>query len=92
MILLCCRLGPLSIEQKKRAAMKRSKLEKNKEDERKPQELKEEDIARSKNETTNNVNIVRYSSFRWLGCVFLTNHLAWGNSGSFPIRESNKYL
>ncbi|KAF8200954.1 Nse4 C-terminal-domain-containing protein [Pholiota molesta] len=48
-------LGPLSIEQKKRAIAKRSKLEKNKEDERKPQELKEEDIKRSENETTKNV-------------------------------------
>ncbi|KAF9565546.1 hypothetical protein CPC08DRAFT_733951 [Agrocybe pediades] len=51
-------LGPLSIEQKKRSAMKRSKLEKNKEDERKPQELKEEDIARSTNETTRNVQVL----------------------------------
>ena len=49
------RLGPLSIEQKKRAQIKRSKLEKNKEDERRPQELKEEDISRSQNETTKNV-------------------------------------
>ncbi|KAJ3514329.1 hypothetical protein NLJ89_g2436 [Agrocybe chaxingu] len=48
-------LGPLSIEQRKRAQVKRSKLEKNKEDERKPQELKEEDISRSQNETTKNV-------------------------------------
>ncbi|KAJ3934004.1 MAG: Nse4 C-terminal-domain-containing protein [Lentinula lateritia] len=48
-------LGPLSIEQKKRAPVKRAKLEKNKADERKPQELKEEDIARSVNETTKNV-------------------------------------
>lgn len=53
-----CRLGPLSIEQKKRAAIKRSKLEKNKEDQRKPQELREEDITRSQNETTKNVAIV----------------------------------
>jgi hypothetical protein len=53
------RLGPLSIEQKKRAqAHKRAKLEKNKEDERRPQELKEEDISRSQNETTKNVAIV----------------------------------
>ena len=52
------RLGPLSIEQKKRIQGKRAKLEKNKEDERKPQELKEEDIARSQNETTKNVAIV----------------------------------
>lgn len=53
------RLGPLSIEQKKRTMAKRSKLEKNKEDERKPQELKEEDIKRSENETTKNVATVR---------------------------------
>ncbi|KDR75773.1 hypothetical protein GALMADRAFT_68194 [Galerina marginata CBS 339.88] len=51
-------LGPLSIEQKKRAVTKRSKLEKNKEDERRPQELKEEDISRSQNETTKNVAIL----------------------------------
>ncbi|KAL0578765.1 hypothetical protein V5O48_003263, partial [Marasmius crinis-equi] len=50
-------LGPLSIEQKKRAAVKRAKLEKNKADEKKPQELKEEDISRSENETTKNVQI-----------------------------------
>jgi len=48
-------LGPLDMEQKKRANVKRSKLEKNKEEERRPQELKEEDIARSENETTKNV-------------------------------------
>ncbi|KIK67293.1 hypothetical protein GYMLUDRAFT_37377 [Collybiopsis luxurians FD-317 M1] len=48
-------LGPLSIEQKKRAPVKRAKLEKNKADERKPQEIREEDIARSVNETTKNV-------------------------------------
>ncbi|KAH9485011.1 Non-structural maintenance of chromosome element 4 [Psilocybe cubensis] len=51
-------LGPLSIEQKKRAVTKRSKLEKNKSDEQKPQELKEEDISRSKNETSTNVNLL----------------------------------
>lgn len=49
------RLGPLSIEQKKRAHVKRAKLEKHKEDEKKPQEIREEDIARSENETTKNV-------------------------------------
>jgi hypothetical protein len=49
------RLGPLSIEQKKRTQVKRAKLEKHKEDERKPQEIREEDIARSENETTRNV-------------------------------------
>ncbi|KAG7098691.1 hypothetical protein E1B28_000604 [Marasmius oreades] len=54
-------LGPLSVEQKKRAAVKRAKLEKNKADERKPQELKEEDISRSENETTKNVSIVSLS-------------------------------
>ncbi|KAG5635504.1 hypothetical protein H0H81_011023 [Sphagnurus paluster] len=51
-------LGPLSIEQKKRAVAKRAKLEKNKDELRKPQELKEEDISRSENETTKNVAIV----------------------------------
>jgi hypothetical protein len=49
------RLGPLAVEQKKRAVGKRSKFEKNKEDERRPQELREEDIARSENETTKHV-------------------------------------
>ncbi|KAJ3733452.1 Nse4 C-terminal-domain-containing protein [Lentinula guzmanii] len=48
-------LGPLSIEQKKRASVKRAKFEKNKADERKPQEIREEDIERSVNETTKNV-------------------------------------
>ncbi|KAL6303665.1 Nse4 C-terminal-domain-containing protein [Sparassis latifolia] len=48
-------LGPLSIEQKKRAAIKRSKLEKNKADMKKPQEITEDDITRSENETTKNV-------------------------------------
>ncbi len=52
------RLGPLSIEQKKRAQAKRAKLEKNKEDLKKPQEISEEDITRSKNETTSNVATV----------------------------------
>ncbi|KAK7053403.1 hypothetical protein VNI00_004029 [Paramarasmius palmivorus] len=51
-------LGPLSIEQKKRAAVKRAKLEKNKADEKRPQEIKEEDISRSANETTKNVAII----------------------------------
>ncbi|EEB95416.1 hypothetical protein MPER_05619, partial [Moniliophthora perniciosa FA553] len=55
-------LGPLSIEQKKRAAVKRAKLEKNKADEKKPQEIKEEDISRSGNETTKNVAISRPQS------------------------------
>ena len=53
------RLGPLSIEQKKRAQGKRAKLEKNKEDLKKPQEITEEDITRSDNETTKNVATVR---------------------------------
>lgn len=61
------RLGPLSIEQKKRAATKRAKFEKNKADERKPQELREEDIARSVNETTKNVVTVRPFLF---SCLF----------------------
>ncbi|KAJ7108063.1 Nse4 C-terminal-domain-containing protein [Mycena crocata] len=52
-------LGPLSIEQKQRAANKpRAKLEKNEKDRRRPQEIKEEDIARSENETTKNVLMV----------------------------------
>ncbi|KAJ7901959.1 Nse4 C-terminal-domain-containing protein [Mycena olivaceomarginata] len=49
------RLGPLSIEQKKRTFTKRAKFEKDKADMRKPQEIKEEDIARAENETTKNV-------------------------------------
>ena len=49
------RLGPLSIEQKKRNIGKRARLEKNKEDMKKPQEIREEDITRSENETTKNV-------------------------------------
>ncbi|PPQ65664.1 hypothetical protein CVT26_000296 [Gymnopilus dilepis] len=53
-------LGPLSLEQKKRAITKRAKLEKNKEDERKPQELREEDIQRSENETTKNVIVLQH--------------------------------
>ncbi|EIN11513.1 hypothetical protein PUNSTDRAFT_62925 [Punctularia strigosozonata HHB-11173 SS5] len=48
-------LGPLSLEQKKRAHTQRIKLEKNKADERKPQEIREEDIQRSDNETSKNV-------------------------------------
>ncbi|KAH9992638.1 Nse4 C-terminal-domain-containing protein [Russula vinacea] len=48
-------LGPLAVEQKKRAVGKRAKFEKNKADERRPQELREEDIARSENETTKHV-------------------------------------
>ncbi|GLB37537.1 putative binding domain of Nse4/EID3 to Nse3-MAGE [Lyophyllum shimeji] len=51
-------LGPLSIEQKKRAASKRATIEKNKEELRKPQELKEADISRSQNETTKNVAVL----------------------------------
>jgi non-structural maintenance of chromosomes element 4 len=57
------RLGPLAIEQKKRAVGKRARFEKNKEDERKPQELREEDIARSENETTKNVIDVSRAGF-----------------------------
>lgn len=59
-------MGPLSVEQKKRAQGKRAKLEKNKEDMRKPQELREEDIARSENETSKNVLAVRLV-FSFLG-------------------------
>ena len=53
--MLLGRLGPLSIEQKKRNIGKRARLEKNKEDMKKPQEIREEDITRSENETTKNV-------------------------------------
>ncbi|KAF8482873.1 Nse4 C-terminal-domain-containing protein [Russula ochroleuca] len=52
-------LGPLAVEQKKRAVGKRAKFEKNKADERRPQELREEDIARSENETTKHVIDIR---------------------------------
>jgi len=55
---LYSRLGPLSIEQKKRKFTQRAKLEKDKADMRKPQEIKEEDIARAENETTKNVATV----------------------------------
>ncbi|KIJ19025.1 hypothetical protein PAXINDRAFT_166918 [Paxillus involutus ATCC 200175] len=48
-------LGPLSIEQKKRAPIKRQKQDKVQEEQRRPQEIKEEDIKRSDNETTLNV-------------------------------------
>ena len=58
---VCYRLGPLLIEQKKRAVGKRSRLEKNKDDLQKPQEIREEDIQRSENETTKNVLTVRSS-------------------------------
>ncbi|KAG6845689.1 hypothetical protein H0H87_004950 [Tephrocybe sp. NHM501043] len=51
-------LGPLSLEQKTRAAAKRTKIEKNQQDLRKPQELKEDDISRSQNETTKNVAVL----------------------------------
>ncbi|EMD35793.1 hypothetical protein CERSUDRAFT_156525 [Gelatoporia subvermispora B] len=52
-------VGPLSLEQKKRAQVKRAKLEKHKEDMRKPQEIREEDITRSENETTKNVTVIQ---------------------------------
>ncbi|TFL04824.1 Nse4 C-terminal-domain-containing protein [Pterulicium gracile] len=48
-------LGPLSIEVKKRAITKRARQEKNTGEASKPQEIREEDIARSENETSNNV-------------------------------------
>ncbi|KAH8105478.1 Nse4 C-terminal-domain-containing protein [Cristinia sonorae] len=51
-------LGPLSIEQKQRAAAKRTKIEKNKADEKKPQAITEDDITRSENETTKNVVVI----------------------------------
>ncbi|EJU03955.1 hypothetical protein DACRYDRAFT_93456 [Dacryopinax primogenitus] len=51
-------LGPLSVEQKKRAVQKRVRIERNKEDETRPIELTEADIERSENETTRNVQDV----------------------------------
>ncbi|KAH9916528.1 binding domain of Nse4/EID3 to Nse3-MAGE-domain-containing protein [Fomitopsis serialis] len=48
-------LGPLSIEQKKRAVTKRATLQKDEREKRKPQEITEGDITRSENETTKNV-------------------------------------
>ena len=53
------RLGPLSIEQKKRAVVKRATLQKDERDKKKPQEITENDITRSENETTKNVATVR---------------------------------
>ncbi|KAF9650575.1 hypothetical protein BDM02DRAFT_3111832 [Thelephora ganbajun] len=52
-------LGPLSVEQKKRAQSKRIRLEKHDEDLRRPQEITEEDIQRSENETTKNVTNIQ---------------------------------
>lgn len=49
------RLGPLSLEQKKRLHVQRQKAEKNDAEAKAPQQLKEEDIQRSENETTKNV-------------------------------------
>ncbi|TEB38361.1 hypothetical protein FA13DRAFT_1726028 [Coprinellus micaceus] len=48
-------LGPLSIEQKKRAHTQRQRAEKNNAEVKAPQQLKEEDIQRSENETVKNV-------------------------------------
>ncbi|TFY60774.1 hypothetical protein EVJ58_g4935 [Rhodofomes roseus] len=48
-------LGPLSIEQKKRAVIKRATLQKDEREKKKPQEITESDITRSENETTKNV-------------------------------------
>ncbi|KZT67578.1 hypothetical protein DAEQUDRAFT_694011 [Daedalea quercina L-15889] len=48
-------LGPLSIEQKKRAVAKRATLQKDEREKKKPQEITESDITRSENETTKNV-------------------------------------
>lgn len=65
------RLGPLSVEQKKRNIGKRSKLEKNKDDQRKPQQITEEDITRSENETTKNVAAVRFPARRAINSFHL---------------------
>jgi len=61
-LILWFRLGPLSVEQKKRAQSKRTRLEKQEGDLRRPQQITEEDIQRSENETTKNVANVRQRS------------------------------
>lgn len=53
------RLGPLSIEQKVRQAVKRAKFEKNAADERKPQEIKAADMGSNENETSKNVAAIK---------------------------------
>ncbi|KAF7321662.1 Non-structural maintenance of chromosomes element 4 [Mycena kentingensis (nom. inval.)] len=50
--------GPLSVEIKKRKMKERAKVEKENVKESKPQELHEEDIARSENETTKNLEAI----------------------------------
>ncbi|EJF56923.1 hypothetical protein DICSQDRAFT_163640 [Dichomitus squalens LYAD-421 SS1] len=91
------RLGPLSIEQKKRTAAKRAKLEKNKEDLKKPQEITEDDITRSGNETTKNVAALEHILNKIEGTVnifkFVINPHDFGQSVenlfylSFLIRD-----
>lgn len=71
---LADRLGPLSIEQKKRNVAKRTKFEKNKSDEKKPQEITEDDITRSGNETTKNVVVVRRMCFIYSAILFILAH------------------
>ncbi|KAI0349380.1 hypothetical protein OH77DRAFT_1432119 [Trametes cingulata] len=90
-------LGPLSIEPKKRNAVKRAKLEKNKEDMKKPQEITEDDITRSENETTKNVATIERILMNTEGSVnlfkFIVNPKDFGQSVenlfylSFLIRD-----
>lgn len=67
------RLGPLSIEAKKRNVGKRAKLEQNIKDQKKPQNITEDDIQRSEYETTKNVS--RVSCDQSFICV---HQLIWG--------------
>ncbi|KAI0364647.1 hypothetical protein BV20DRAFT_974214 [Pilatotrama ljubarskyi] len=90
-------LGPLSIEPKKRNAVKRARLEKNKEDMKKPQEITEDDITRSENETTKNVATIERILMHTEGPVnlfkFIVNPKDFGQSVenlfylSFLIRD-----
>jgi non-structural maintenance of chromosomes element 4 len=82
------RLGPLSIEQKKRTQNKRTRLEKDKEVEQKPQELQNEDISRSENETSKNVKNVFPSVFLCAHPTYVHNKLVTANTGkSWQTRE-----
>lgn len=95
------RLGPLSVEQKKRGPIKRARLEKNQEDERRPQEIKEEDISRSLNETTKNVAVVssvsvivrtHFEPIRLKGCWRSTESLSiFLGSSLIPMTLRNRW-
>lgn len=95
-------LGPLSIEQKKRAVAKRAKLEKDKRDMKKPQEITEDDITRSENETTKNVAALEKILTQQEGAInlfrFIVNPNDFGQSVenmfylSFLIRDGKVAL